>query len=41
MIQGGAMTEDEATTFEQTPFHADAVRLRRWDDLAKQPGMRT
>lgn len=40
-IQGGPMTEDEALAFERLPFHADAVRVRRWDDIGKQPGMRT
>lgn len=40
-IQGGPMTEDEAQAFEATPYHADAVRLRRWDDVGKQVGMLT
>ena len=40
-IQGGPMSENEALAFERTPFHAEAVRVRRWDDLGKQPGMRT
>ena len=37
-IQGGPMTEEEALAFERAPFHADAVRVRRWDDMGKQPG---
>ncbi|MGO4882896.1 MAG: phosphonate degradation HD-domain oxygenase [Bryobacteraceae bacterium] len=39
-LQGGPFTEAEARTFEQQPFAREAVRLRRWDDLAKVPGMR-
>ena len=40
-IQGGPMTEEEALDFERTPFHADAVLVRRWDDMGKQPGVIT
>lgn len=40
-IQGGPMTEPEARAFELGPFRADAVRLRLWDDIGKQPGMVT
>jgi len=39
-LQGGPFTEAEACAFEQRPFAREAVRLRRWDDLAKVPGMR-
>jgi phosphonate degradation associated HDIG domain protein len=38
-LQGGPFTAAEATEFEQRPFAREAVRLRRWDDLAKVPGM--
>jgi phosphonate degradation associated HDIG domain protein len=38
-LQGGPFTEGEAREFEQRPFAREAVRLRRWDDLAKVPGM--
>jgi gamma-butyrobetaine dioxygenase len=31
------MTEDEAQWFERSPWAADAVAVRRWDDLAKDP----
>lgn len=37
-VQGGAMSEAEAAAFLGHPWAADAVRLRRWDDLAKVPG---
>ncbi|HLY20566.1 MAG TPA: HD domain-containing protein [Bryobacteraceae bacterium] len=38
-LQGGAFSAAEAHEFEQRPFAREAVRLRRWDDLAKVPGM--
>lgn len=40
-LQGGPMTEAEMSAFESHPFAMDAVQLRRWDDLAKQPGLPT
>ena len=39
-LQGGPFTEAEVREFEQRPFAREAVRLRRWDDLAKTPGMK-
>ena len=36
-VQGGPMSEDEASAFESVPFAADAIAVRRWDDLAKDP----
>jgi len=38
-LQGGPFSDAEARAFEQEPFAREAVRLRRWDDLAKTPGM--
>ena len=35
-LQGGIFSEDEAQAFLNKPFAEDALRLRRWDDLAKQ-----
>jgi gamma-butyrobetaine dioxygenase len=35
--QGGRMTPDEVRSFEAHPWWPDAVRLRRWDDGAKDP----
>lgn len=35
--QGGAFTAVEARAFLHQPFAQDAVRLRRYDDLAKEP----
>lgn len=40
-LQGGAMSDDEIDRFEVQPYARDAVQLRRWDDLAKQPGKST
>ncbi len=39
--QGGPMSDAEVARFEALPFAEDAVRLRRWDDLAKTPGQAT
>jgi gamma-butyrobetaine dioxygenase len=36
-VQGGPMTAAEVAAFEADPHHADAVRLRRWDEEAKDP----
>lgn len=40
-LQGGRFAADEAARFHGTDFAADAVRLRRWDDRAKTPGVAT
>ena len=36
-LQGGPMDDDEAARFEAMPGFADAVSLRLWDDLGKDP----
>ncbi|HXW36159.1 MAG TPA: HD domain-containing protein, partial [Acidimicrobiales bacterium] len=36
-LQGGVMTRNEARQFESVPHFEDAVRLRRWDEQAKDP----
>lgn len=36
-LQGGIFSADEAAAFLAQPHAADAVDLRRWDDLAKSP----
>jgi predicted HD phosphohydrolase len=38
MHQGATMTATEVEDFQQNPWHADAVRLRRADDAAKVAG---
>jgi phosphonate degradation associated HDIG domain protein len=40
-LQGGPMSGDEVGEFERRPFHADAVRLRKWDDAAKVVDLET
>jgi phosphonate degradation associated HDIG domain protein len=40
-LQGGRFTPEEAARFERTRGFADAVRLRRYDDLAKVAGAST
>jgi len=40
-LQGGIFSDDEAQTFLQKPFAEDALRLRRWDDLAKEANRAT
>ncbi|MBR7976096.1 HD domain-containing protein [Burkholderia vietnamiensis] len=37
-LQGGIFDDDEAAAFLRRPFAADALRLRRWDDRAKEQG---
>ncbi len=36
-VQGGPMTPEAVQRFHDHPCQADAVALRRWDDLAKDP----
>lgn len=36
-LQGGLMSSTEMRMFQQLPYHADALRIRIWDDLAKSP----
>ncbi len=38
-LQGGIMMETEIDNFRNNPYHKDAISLRKWDDLAKDPGM--
>ncbi len=40
-LQGGPMTREEVNDFESNPFSQDALRLRKWDDLAKDPNFET
>ena len=41
VLQGGPMNGEEARAFEQEPHFALAVRVRRYDDIGKVPGMIT
>jgi predicted HD phosphohydrolase len=40
LLQGGAFSRREAKQFESLPYFDDAIQLRRWDDEAKQAGLR-
>ncbi|MBB3261991.1 phosphonate degradation associated HDIG domain protein [Paraburkholderia bannensis] len=40
-LQGGIFDAEGAQAFAARPFADDAVRLRRWDDLAKVAGKET
>ncbi len=40
-LQGGIFNADEAAKFIAQPYAQDAVRVRRWDDLAKAAGCKT
>lgn len=35
--QGGPMNAEEISAFEAEPYYRQALRLRRWDDQAKDP----
>ncbi len=36
-LQGGLMSADEVAAFRKLPYYAEAVRLRRYDEGAKDP----
>ncbi|MGO9270900.1 MAG: phosphonate degradation HD-domain oxygenase [Terriglobia bacterium] len=38
-LQGGPFSEAEARRFEEHRYFREAVRVRRWDDQAKIPGL--
>lgn len=40
-LQGGAMTFSQSLSFMSLPFAEEAIRLRRYDDLAKVAGLET
>lgn len=40
-LQGGIMNAEEAAEFEKYENYKEAVLLRTWDDLAKDPTMKT
>ena len=39
--QGGVHSAEQAAEFQRRLFSDDAMRLRRWDDRAKVPGVQT
>ena len=40
-LQGGTFNDAEAAAFHARPYAADAILVRRWDDLAKVPDLAT
>jgi phosphonate degradation associated HDIG domain protein len=40
-LQGGKMSPEEVTAFESEPLFREAVAVRRWDDIAKDPTLQT
>lgn len=40
-LQGGLMNQQELEAFRGHPQWQDALSLRRWDDIAKVPGLKT
>src|SRR6267378_241259 len=40
-LQGGPFTRKEAAEFRALPLADDAIRVRRWDEAAKVPGIPT
>ncbi|WP_027801641.1 phosphonate degradation HD-domain oxygenase [Paraburkholderia dilworthii] len=40
-LQGGIFSRDEAEAFLQKPYAEDALRLRKWDDRAKEENRAT
>ncbi len=40
-LQGGPMSAAEVAQFETERYHADAVKVRQWDDQGKVPGLVT
>ena len=40
-LQGGPMSAAEVAEFRRNPFHAEAVRVRLWDEGGKVPGIET
>jgi len=41
LLQGGVFSAEQASAFIALPGAADAVRLRLWDDMAKDADLRT
>lgn len=40
-FQGGVMSANEVADFQKNPFFQDAIALRKWDDIAKDPNLKT
>ena len=40
-VQGGPFDKEGVEAFRRNPYWAEAARLRVWDDLAKDPEVKT
>lgn len=40
-LQGGPMSDEEVRDFEKNPHYQDALQIRVWDDIGKQPELVT
>lgn len=40
-MQGGVFNEEQMREAEKDPYLQDKLKVRRWDDLAKDPEMET
>jgi [1-hydroxy-2-(trimethylamino)ethyl]phosphonate dioxygenase len=40
-LQGGPLIDEEAEEFVRSPYFQRAILIRRWDDMAKVPGLAT
>jgi gamma-butyrobetaine dioxygenase len=40
-LQGGPLSAEEVAQFNENPYAQAAVALRRWDEAAKTPGLKT
>ena len=40
-LQGGPMSDDEIKQFKSKPYHQEAIKLRRFDEGAKNPKVRS
>lgn len=40
-LQGGPMSPQEVEAYEQQPYYAESLVVRRWDDQAKDPKLKT
>ena len=39
-LQGGVMSNEEAEKFERNEFFENSVKLRKFDEIAKKPGLK-
>ena len=39
-LQGGVMSNEEAENFERSKFFKNSIKLRKFDEIAKKPGLK-